>query len=394
MLDLERIQRLQQLDVAGRRAFVRADLDGSYSPQGAVRDDLPLLRLLPTLRYLISQRSKVIVATRLTVTGREASRLATRGLGERLTELLGIPVQALSPKFEQEIKGLGEGQVAVAPDLAGFPEEVAHDEGWAFRIASFVDVYVLDGLKAARDGGTSVVELPRMICSRGVGFAIDPALDMFRQAVVAPAPEPYTLLLGGNSLRHVENLVRTVLPFCKTLLVGGAVANTFLLALGWRPGGSPHDPNEVAVARDMLELAHAHGVAVHTPLDAVIRTDRPNGAPTYEELALDRALLPNEAAVDLGPDTCIAYGDVLAKSATVLWVGLMGDCSTPETQRGSVRVGQAAALAPRAMAAGDETVQAIRDFRFDQQFQTAAGGEAVISLLAGAVFPGLEALQW
>jgi 3-phosphoglycerate kinase len=142
----------------------------------------------------------------------------------------------------------------------------------------------------------------------------------------------------------------------------------------------------------VLELARTLGVSVHTPIDAVIRRNAGTG-PSYEELALDRALLSHEAAVDLGPDTCSAYGQILARSATVLWVGLLGECSGLETQGGSIRVGQMAALAPRAMVVGDDTVQAIRDFRLDQQFKTAAGGDAVLALLAGEVFPGFEALS-
>jgi phosphoglycerate kinase len=392
MLDLDVIRRLPQLDVAGRRVFVRADLDSTFSAQGAVRDDLRLVRLLPTLRYLASQRAKVVVATRLVTAGREASRLAIQGLADRLAELLGEPVRALSASFERELKGLAEGQVTLAPDLSIFPEEIQHDEAWARRLASAIDVYVLDGLEAARAGGTSVVELPSLICSRGVGLAIVPALDLFHDAVAAPAPEPYTFLFGGQSLRQVEPVIRAVLPLCKDLLLGGAVANTLLVAQGWRPGGSPHDPSEVTLAGEVLALAHAHGVTVHTPLDAVIRKGM-GAAATHEQLALDRALLPEEAAVDLGDETCSAYEHVLVQSATVLWVGLLGDCSRPESQRGSLRLGQLAALAPRAMAAGDETVQAIRDFRLDRQVRTAAGGETVLALLGGEAFPGFEVLS-
>jgi len=392
MLDPERILHLQQLDVTGRRVFVRADLDGSFSAQGAVLDALPMVRLLPTLRYLASQRAKVVLATRLSTGGREASRLAVKGIAERLAELLGVPVCVLSPAFTRELKELSEGQIAVAPDLSIFPEEAQHDEAWAARIASAIDVYVLDGLKAARAGGTSVVELPRMICARGVGFALDPAFDILHDAVGAPAPEPYAFVLGGSSLRALEPLIRTVLPLCKDLLVGGAVANTLLVAQGWRPGGSPHDPNEVTLAGEVLALAASHGVHVHTPVDAVVRKGD-GGTATFGDLALDRALLANEAAVDLGPDTCASYGQVLAQSATVLWVGLLGDCARPETQRGSLQVAQMAALAPRAMAIGDETVRAIRDFGLEPQFRIAAGGDAILALLAGETFPGLEAVS-
>jgi phosphoglycerate kinase len=393
MLDLDRIRSLQKLDVIGRRVFVRADLDGAFSPQGAVRDDAQLRELLPTLRYLVRQRAKVVVATRLTTADREASRLAMSGVAERMSELLGAKVRVLSTSFEREIKTLAEGEVALAPDLAWVVEETSHDDGWAAQVASSVDVYVQDGLASALAGGTSVEELPRRLGTRGVGLAVAPALDMLHDALAAPAPETYSLVLGGPSLRRLDALARAVLPSCNNLLVGGAVANTFLLAQGWRPGGSPHDPDEVAIAQDLLALAGQHGTIVHTPLDAVVRTSQPGQPPRYQEQALDRALLPHEAAIDIGAQTCVAYSNVLVGSATVLWAGLLGDCSSPETRGGSLRVAQTASLAARAMAVGEETVRAMRDFRLNQQFQCAAGGDAVVALLAGADLPGLAALQ-
>jgi phosphoglycerate kinase len=350
------------------------------------------MRLLPTLRYLVSQRAKIIVATALTTSGREASRLATQGIAERMAELLGLPVRLLAPSFERDITLLSEGEIAMAPDLSGFTEERAHDERWAFTLASAIDVYVLDGLIAARDGGASVVELPRLLCACGVGDAVDKAFDMVHDATMAPAPEPFTLVLGGPSVRRVEPLFRAVLPSCKDVLLGGAVANTFLAAQGFRPGGSAHEPNDVALALELLNLAHANGVVVHMPADALVRTSNA-GATTYDNVALDRAMLASEAVVDLGAETCVAYVDVLARSATVLWVGLLGDGSVPETQQGSMHIAQVAARAPRALAAGEDTVHALRDFRLEPQFKTAAGGEAVIALLAGENFPGLQALQ-
>jgi phosphoglycerate kinase len=392
MIDLERIPRLRQLDVVGRRVLLRVDLDGPRSPQGAVRDDAAPRLLLPTLRYLVGQRSKVILATSLTTTGRDASRVATQGLAERIAELLGAPVRPLGWTFERELRDLAEGQVALAPDLSAIPEDAAHDPGWAATVASSVDVYALDGLHAARDGGASVVELPRLVPARGVGYCMDAALEIYHDAISAPAPERYAFVLGGGGLRRLALLARAVIGVCSDLLLGGAVANTFLVAQGWRAGASPHEADAVDIARELLELAKSRGVTVHVPADAVVRAGRP-GSPTYEDRKLDRGMQADEAVVDVGLETCNAYRDVLARSGTVLWVGLMGDCSIPETQRGSLRIGMAAAEAPRAMAAGEETVEAVKFFRLDSRFQIAAGGDAVVSLLANAPFPGLEAVQ-
>jgi phosphoglycerate kinase len=373
--------------------FLRVDLDGPRSPQGAVRDDAAPRMLLPALRYLVSQRAKVIVATSLTTGGRDASRVATQGLAERISELVGAPARPLGWSFERELRDLVEGQIAIAPDLSAIPEDAAHDPGWAGTVAGSIDVYVLDGLHAARDGGASVVELPRLMPSRGVGYSIDAALAIYHDAISAPAPERYSFVLGGGGLRRLALLTRAVLGVCNDLLLGGAVANTFLVAQGWKPGASPHEPDAVDLAKELLELARTRGVTVHVPLDAVIRIGRSSGATSYQDRALDRGLQGDEAVVDIGLETCAAYRDVLAKSATVLWVGLMGDCTIPETQRGSLRVGMAAAEAARAMAAGEETVEAVKFFRLDRRFEVAQGGDAVVSLLANAPFPGLEAVQ-
>jgi phosphoglycerate kinase len=260
-------------------------------------------------------------------------------------------------------------------------------------LAASIDVYVLDGLQAARDGGASVVELPRLIPARGVGYEIDAALDVFHDAISAPAPERYTFVLGGGGLRRLGLLARAVLGVCNDVVLGGAVANTFLVAQGWKPGASPYEPDAVDLARELLERARGAGVTVHLPIDAAVRTARTSGGATLDDRLLDRALQNHEAVADIGPETCIGYRNVLAKSATVLWVGMMGECSAPETQRGSLRVGMAAAEAARPLAVGRETVEAVRFFRLDTRFKVAPGGDAVISLLAGAPFPGLDAVS-
>jgi phosphoglycerate kinase len=389
-MDLSSIWRLRRLDVAGRRVFLRVDLDGPRSPYGAVLDDLPLRVLLPGLRGLQKANAKVIVAASF-ATDPDAVR-AGDGVAARLGELLGCKVGMLSPRFEPELRFLEPGQVVLTPNLASIAEEGADDPAWATDVASVVDVYVLDGLRAASARVASTDALPRLLVARAVGPIVAAALDIHRDAVEAPAA-PYALVVGGYSMRRVAPLIRALLPQCNALLLGGGVANTFLAARGWQPGGSAYEVDGVTEARSILEAARAGGVEVKLPVDAVVRTKPAGGGkPSYDVLPIDRAFRSEEAVVDVAVATCAAYQAALAKAVSGLWVGLMGECSIEETQGGTLRVAQAMTSPHRAMAAGDEAVWAATYFGFDGRLRLAHGGDAALALLAGETLPGLDAI--
>ena len=390
MSAFDAVPRLRRLDVIGRRVLVRADLDVTRSPQGAVLDDAPLRLLLPTLRPLLAQRAKVILAA--TYSGDDSPE----GVAARLGELLGLDVPVLGKAFEVDVRLVGEGQLALTPSLEGLVRqdaEAPEKKEWAERVAASIDVYVLDGLHAAQWGDPSVVELAPLLVSRAVGPLVAAALDIHRDVVVAHDP-PYALVLGGASVKRLLPLVTALLPFCTDILVGGPVGNTFLAAQGWQPGGSPYDPSEVPDAKEILRLAASGNVKVHLPVDAVVREQASRRAtPTYAVVRLDRELRAEEAALDVAIETCNAYRAVLCRCTTALWVGLMGDCSIEETQSGSLRVGHAVSEARRAFAAGEDTVGGAYFFALDGRLRAVPGGESGLDLLSGQAFPGLEALK-
>ncbi len=377
------------LDVAARRVFVRADLDGPRSPYGAVLDDAPLRAALPTLRALREARARIIVAARLTTTQLEIGLPGT--VAQSLGELLGARVGVLDRNLARAIPALSEGQVVLAPNLATIPEDAANDADWAASVARCVDVYVLDGLRAAGESSASVATLPRMLAERGAGLQVTAALDAV-QAITAAPPRPFTLVLGGASVARVLPVAMALLPLVTDVVVGGAVGNTFLAAQGWRPGASAYEPAAVAAVEAFILAASNAGVTIHSPVDVVMATTR-GGSRTYEVRKVDRPFTSEEAAVDVAIETCVAYTDVLARSASSLWIGLMGDCSVEETQSGSVRVGQAAGRVRRTVLAGDETVAAVRYFGLSERFQVLPGGDAALALLSGGSLPGLEAIK-
>jgi phosphoglycerate kinase len=388
MSEYELVPRMKQLDVVGRRVLVRADLDVLRSPQGAVLDDAPLRAILPVLRPLLAQRAKVILAS--TYRGDDPPE----GVARRLGELLGTQATVLGTSFERDAKLLSEGQLALTRSLDALLPTGDADErtAWALGVAGSIDVYVLDGLQAALTGDASVVDLPPLMTSRAAGPLVSAALDVYKEAVEAPEA-PYALVLGGSSLIRLLPLVTALLPFCTDILVGGAVANTFLAAQGWKPGGSPVDPGGLRSAQQVLEDARGRGVRMHMPIDAVVRVSPPGRPPTYEVRPVDRGFAPEEAVVDIAVETCNAYREALSGCATALWAGLMGDCSIEETQSGSLRVGEAVGEARRAFVAGEDTLGAAVFFGLDGRLRAVAGGDAGLTLLAGLPLPGLEALK-
>jgi phosphoglycerate kinase len=390
----ESIPRLSRLDVRGRRVLLRADLDVPQSPQGAVLDDAPLRQLLPTIRGLLGERAKVVLAADYT------GQQSPEGVAARLGELLGVDVVVLGPHFEKEVRLLAEGQIALTPGLASVmppagadASATAKQAAWAASVAAAFDVYVLDGLRAARGNDPLVSDVPRRLSSRGVGPLVGVALDAHRELVDAPAT-PYALVLGGASLPRLRPVMTALLPHCTDVLFGGALANTLLVAQGWRPGGSLYEPDALDDAVEFLRVARTTSVKLHFPVDAVIRTRGPLGvAPAYEVRRLDRPLAPEEAAIDVAIETCNAYRDVLCRCASAVWMGVMGDCFVEESQSGSLRVGRAVGEARRSFVAGDDTVPASFFFALDGRLRVVPGGDAGLGLLAGTPFPGLEALR-
>ena len=280
----------------------------------------------------------------------------------------------------------------LAPNLESIPEDAANDALWAADVARSIDVFVLDGVRASCESSASVISVPRLVAERGAGMQVTSTLEAARMATLT-VPKPYTLVLGGTSVARVLPIAKALLGECTDILVGGPVGNTFLVAQGWRPAGLVSNPSAVAVVDAFLADARNAGVTVHSPPDVVMRTTRASGEPTYEVCKLNRSFLPEEAAVDVAIETCAAFGRVLLRSASALWVGLMGDCSVEETQSGSLRIAQAASRVPRTVIAGDDTIAAIRFFGFGERFQMLHGGDAALPLLAGASLPGLEAIR-
>lgn len=382
---------LSALDLFERRVFLSADLDVPLSTFGGVLSDAPLRHALPTIRALLKERAKVVIGAHYGNLTDPPSRSATRCIARRLGELLGQRVHALDSNFAGEISFLEPGSVALTPNLAQYPEELANDAGFALRLARSLDVYVGDGTQAAGQSWASVDALPRAMAARGCGPRLEQDLQLLELLADKTLPKPYVAVIGGDSFARKSRLLWALLLRVDAVLLGGVVANTCLAARGFRVEASRYELDAVESARAFLAAAEAAGIVVYLPLDVVVERQ---GAVSLETRPAD-AIGRDEAVVDIGLETCAAYREVLSPASTVLWNGAMGTALTPETCTGTYLVAQAATLsATQTGVFGRRTVALADQLDVITPFRVVShGADGVLALLSGKVLPGVESLR-
>jgi phosphoglycerate kinase len=378
-----------ELDLTGRRVFVRADLDAPVTPLGRLSNDVFIRRLLPVLETLRASRCKVVVAGH--ANRRDAALM--RAVAELLGAHMKTRIIQLGRDLPSQIPKLLEGQIALAPDLSLYPEERSNDARWARALARCIDVYVSEAPSAARETFASTAALPRLMPARAAGPLFAQDLAMTADFVESPSA-PFTALIGGSGVLRKARFLRGLLERVDTLLLGGVVANTFLVANGWQPRASRYEPEGLDVALEILEAARSRGVRLVMPTDGVTFTSRSGAPPAFERRELE-AFAPDEALLDIGEQTRETYRRILSETATVLWNGRLGEGATEQTLEGTRMVLEAAlAAAPYSGVAGDDSVLLASSLGITSEFRWLAnGGDATLELLAGVELPGVESLR-
>lgn len=382
--------RLPALDLVERRVFLRADLDVPASAFGGVLDDRQLRALLPTLRALLAVRARVVVGAHYGHAGEPAQ---ARAVATRLAELLGQPVPTLDTNFLAAVAERPLASVALTPNLLEFPAELANHAAYADELSRSFDAYVGDDVATAVREWTSVEALPRLVPTRGAGHCLGRDLDMLELLVDPGARRPLVGVVGGDGFARKMPFMRLLVPRVDALVFGGAVANTLLAAQGWNPGASRYEPASLEAARALLAAARARGVRVHLPVDM-----RVNGRDAEPAATLDRPLAdlrPDEALLDIGLETNLAYRDVLAQAGTVVWNGAMGDAERDAFARGSFLVAQAITTsATKTLVFGRRTVALLERLGVAPYFShVSRSGSAAHALFAGSILPGVESLR-
>jgi phosphoglycerate kinase len=392
---LDGVPTLGDLDAAGKRVFVRADLNVPLR-DGQVTDDLRVRSSVPTLRHLLDQGARVVVASHLgRPKGAPDPAYSMAPVGAKLAELLGTEVVVADDVVGDDARAkaatLEPGQVLLLENLRFDPGETANDDAFADALASFADVYVDDAFGAAHRAHASISGIPARLPGYA-GELLERELEVLGGLLADPA-RPYVAVLGGAKVSDKLTVLDNLLQRVDVVAVGGAMAFTFLVAEGHDVGASRVERDQVDTVRDLVAAARARGVQVLLPTDVVVAAEFAEDASAS---TVTIAGIPaDQLGLDIGPDTADRYAGAIAAAGSVFWNGPMGVFEWEPFAAGTRTVAEAVAAASGfTVVGGGDSAAAIRAFGLDDQVDhVSTGGGASLELLEGKDLPGVAALR-
>jgi phosphoglycerate kinase len=389
---------VRDLDAAGKRVFVRVDFNVPLQ-DGKVTDDNRIRAALPTIKYLQGQGAKVILASHLgRPDGKVSDSFRLRPVGERLGQLLGktVPVtgDALGAGTEDAVKRMRPGEVLLLENLRFHAEEEKNDPKFAEALASYCDVYVNDAFGTAHRAHASTVGVAKLRPAYA-GFLMEKEIANLGKLLENPE-RPFAAIIGGAKVSDKIKVLKNLLAKVDIMVIGGGMANTFLLAQGKPIGKSLAEPDRVEDARAILAAAEEKGVKVVLPVDVVVAKEVTRGT-EYKTLPAEK-VPASWHIVDVGKQSLANIEAALADVRTVLWNGPLGVFEIPSFAHGTKTVAKFLAVRAEQGAAvviggGDSVAAITQQGLADKMTHISTGGGASLEFLEGKELPGVTVLQ-
>jgi phosphoglycerate kinase len=410
---------VNDLELQGKRAFVRVDYNVPMEEkdgQMVINDATRIKETLPTLNLLIKKGARIILTAHLgRPKGKREPSLSLKPVAEKLSEMVKKPVQfvddCVGPKVEAAANGLKPGEILLLENVRFYNEEEANDPAFAEKLAKVADVYVNDAFGAAHRAHASTEGVARVVAARGgkcaAGLLMERELKFLGDELEKPA-RPFAVILGGAKVSDKIKVIDRLIDKADVILIGGAMAYTFKLAIGAKVGKSLVEPDMVDVAKAALQKAKKKGIKFLLPIDNTVatprKTDKLNakGKPIieFESPRLNNTPnIPDEAeGLDIGPDTARLYTEVLRKAKTILWNGPMGVFEDQRFAQGTIAISKAVVEATqfgaKSIIGGGDSVKALNKYKMGNKVTfMSTGGGASLEFLEGHVLPGVAVLS-
>ena len=400
-MDTTGIKRIDELELSGKRVLMRCDFNVPLDADQTITDDTRIRAAMRTIGAALERGAKLILCSHLgRPKGERDAKLSLLPVGDRLRELLGYEVIMPDDIDDSHVDTLvdnlqEERQVILLENLRFHPGETKNDPEFAKRLASLADVYIDDAFGAVHRAHASTYGVVRHFSdrsgSKGMGYLIDTELKQLGAILDRPA-RPFAAVLGGAKVSDKLAVLQTFLERANTLMIGGAMAYTFLKARGVEVGDSLVDEDLLATAAELLDRAAGARARIMLPLDHVVAPsfDAPSGTVS------DGAAIPHGMiGLDIGPKTRAAYAAALAEARTIFWNGPMGVFERDAFAAGTLAVAHAVASSPAtSLVGGGDSAAAVKKAGLtDRIDHVSTGGGASIEYLEGRPLPGIEALR-
>jgi len=388
---------VRDVDVRGRRVFVRADLNVPLD-DGRITDDTRIRASLPTLVHLLERGATVILASHLgRPKGKVNDGLRLKPVADRLSQLLGRPVRmtgdALGPGVQVAIDKLRPGDLLLLENLRFHADEEANAPEFAAALARLADLYVNDAFGAAHRAHASTEGITHHLPAVA-GLLMEREVEALSRLLKKPA-RPFHAVVGGAKVSGKLEVLEVLLSRCQAVLVGGGMANTFLAARGLEMGKSLVEADQLQNAERIVAEARRRRVRLMLPTDAVVAPQIHHRAKT--QVVAVSAVPKDQMIVDIGPATRAAYAEHLARAKTIFWNGPMGVCEVAQFAEGTNEMARVVAARTAAgsvtIVGGGDSVAAVEGLGLaDRMTHVSTGGGAALEYIEGKTLPGVAAL--
>lgn len=388
---------LRDIELKGKRALVRVDFNVPMNEAGEITDDLRIRAVLPTLRYLLEQKARVIVCTHMgRPKGQRVEKYSLAPVAAYLADMLGQPVplapDCIGPEVAATVAALQDGQILMLENLRFHPEEEKNDPEFSRQLASAADVYVNDAFAVSHRAHASVVGVTLHVREKAAGFLLQKEVEYFHRAIDDPQ-RPLVAIVGGAKVSGKLEALRNMLGRVDKMIIGGAMANTFLKSQGYSVGASKVEDDLLATADELLRQAREKNVKVYLPVD-VIAADRFAPDAVCKQVTI-QDIPDNWMALDIGPASVVCFNEVLVDAKTIVWNGPMGAFEMDAFARGTMAMAHtiAAAHALSVTGGGDSNAAIAQSGEAANISYMSTGGGAFLEMMEGKILPGVKALD-
>ncbi len=387
-------QTISDIDVKGKRVIIRADFNVPLDKSGNITDDARIAKTIPTIKNLLERKAKVVLMSHLgRPKGKPEAEFSLAPVAKRLTELLKQPIEltpdCVGPEVESKVKNLKDGQALLLENLRFHKEEEKNDPAFSKQLASLADIYVNDAFGAAHRAHASTEGIAKHLPAVA-GFLLAKEIEYFSKALENP-DRPFVTILGGAKVSDKIKVIENLLSKVDGLLIGGAMAYTFLKSQGLAIGKSKLDEPGIDIAKQILAKAKQEKIEILLPVDHVVSQEISENAPTKVVDEIPEGWM----AVDIGPKTVQEFSKRLSASKMVIWNGPVGIFEMKPFANGTKQLADTLSkLKATTIIGGGDTAAAVKEFGYEEKMShVSTGGGASLEFLEGIELPGVRALN-
>ncbi|MBU1172675.1 MAG: phosphoglycerate kinase [Proteobacteria bacterium] len=388
---------IKDIDISGKKVFIRVDFNVPMDDKQNITEDTRIRTVLPTLNYALSQNSKIILASHLgRPKGKVVPSMSLKPVAAYLSKLIGKDVKiapdCIGPEVKDMISTMKEGDIILLENLRYHEAEQKNNPEFAKELALLCDVYINNAFAVSHRAHASVAAITEYATTSAAGLLLAKEIDFYKKAMETPK-RPLVAIVGGAKVSSKLEALENMLKHVDRVIIGGAMANTFLKSQGHDVGASMVEDDLLETAKKIVSQAKEKGISFHLPVDVVasdkFEADSPNKVTSVTDIP------KGSMALDIGPDTVADYSKALDNAGTIVWNGPMGVFEMPAFSQGTLAIAKKVAQSPAlTIVGGGDTDAAVHAAGVaDKMSYISTGGGAFLMLMEGKTLPGVDCLE-